>query len=843
MSFEWRGQYISLLGLFVLLGFTWLPNSYLRMVSWPYVVIWQAAFLILDLCSIWLCRQFSVSFRPLGHGLDWAMCLVVITSVFSSLNSDFSIVSFWNLSLLFQYGVALYLVVNLLREGPLTRHHLWVILSTSGVITSIISLVLWRPSLDMWFYSDFDSAIRNPFPLGHHNFVGGYELIMLPIVASFAFTQKGWKKWCALLATILVSVALYASGSRGALLGAISMGLFSVTFGVHALNHGKLRRRWLMSGLCLLLIVGLAFASNPRTRTLFASTVSAAARKELSIDALNDGPLKDRLLMLKTTQNVFRKNPLLGVGPGNLSRVYNLYRPIEAGSGLELVQQVHNTPAQIVTELGFAGAISFAFLIGCLLRLCFSLFFAVVEQSERLLLYGISASGIGYGVSSLTDYQLENIGISMSLTVLICLLVSTAETSNPSSVPKDFLCRTRRIISLLLLTFVCIVSQLWARVDVGLYLTHLAQYDSQSHNFVDADAKWYKASQLVPWDPTYAILASEQLIELVDNTADSDVKDELTKDTILHLENAYEAAPHDSWVNQNLAVLSLRNNYDVAKAETYISRTALLYPRNDNYTYYTLGLVHLQKSELEKATAAFVLEGLAHPKFLMASVWDKQPLASMHSEVVNSVLASYEKILSKTDVTLHQYDWLETQFCTLKWYFNFLPYEREFGSDSLMQVLMKIDGDPSKALESLNQKIAQEGKQKEWLLLRAWLSPDEYLDEFFLDAEGSLEERIKIEENIRTHRNIRDWLISVSSPPTQRYRQSVGFAYRNASANAIKRILYPDELQVNFLVDFLGLLPDAPREFSQLDYEMDFIRTEYLDLILPFDNNLQLPAD
>jgi hypothetical protein len=39
--------------------------------------------------------------------------------------------------------------------------------------------------------------------------------------------------------------------------------------------------------------------------------------------------------------------PFLGVGPGVMSRVSNLYRPIETGAGLDHIQQLHNTPVQI----------------------------------------------------------------------------------------------------------------------------------------------------------------------------------------------------------------------------------------------------------------------------------------------------------------------------------------------------------------------------------------------------------------------------------------------------------------------------------------------------------------
>ncbi|NJO94049.1 MAG: hypothetical protein HC820_06240 [Hydrococcus sp. RM1_1_31] len=110
-----------------------------------------------------------------------------------------------------------------------------------------------------------------------------------------------------------------------------------------------------------------------------------------------------------------------------MARVYNLYRPIEVGASAAELQQLHNTPMQILGELGLVGFAAFLFSIGCLLRLWWRLYRRLSKPNERYLLYGIGGSWLAYAVSSLTDYQLENISISSTLVVLIVLLIGLAD--------------------------------------------------------------------------------------------------------------------------------------------------------------------------------------------------------------------------------------------------------------------------------------------------------------------------------------------------------------------------------------------------------------------------------
>ncbi|NJO11187.1 MAG: hypothetical protein HC873_17815 [Leptolyngbyaceae cyanobacterium SL_1_1] len=606
----WQGAGLGWLAVAALVFFTWLPSSYFRMVGWPWILIWQLGFLAMGLWVIWMLRQFAVPFRPLGYGLDWLVGLLAVGMVVSAAFSQFPTVAAWNIVLVLCYGLLLYGWHNYVAGAAAKRHLLWLGLAVTGTTTSLISLAHWQPNANMWRSGDFSSAIRNASPLGHHNFVGGYLVLVLPLVTTFALAQKGWRRWLGLLAALIVLVALYVSGSRGAYLGFVVWAIAAM--GIALWRSRGRQRRWLAAGsLVGLIVIGAGIGSNPRVRDLIGGIhFGTGAQAAVTVA---DGPARDRYFMLQTAKNILRDRPLLGVGPGNMARVSNLYRPIETGTGLDHVQQLHNMPVQLAGELG---AIGIGLYVGWVLALGWlwlRLDRRELEARDRLLLSGVGGSFLAYGVSSLTDYQLENIGIASTLVANVVFLVSLGDRYLPS--PAQLARRLRRIVSLGLLAGLAVALRLWVPVDIALALTSLGTQEASAADYVEANYRWTMANKLVPWDPTYGAIAGQQLLPLEKLVESSKDKQTLETATLEHFENAFEAAPYDAWFNQNLAVLHFQRG-ELDAAAYYATRTAELSPRNDNYTYYVLGQIYLAQGKPSQAVTAFALEGLTNPRSL-----------------------------------------------------------------------------------------------------------------------------------------------------------------------------------------------------------------------------------
>jgi putative inorganic carbon (hco3(-)) transporter len=827
-SIQFKKQWIGATGFLALLVFTWLPNSYGLMVAWPHILIWQGAFFILDIYTLWLFRQFSIPFKRLGYGLDSVVFLTLIAGTLSTINAQFQAVACWNLLLIANYIACLYFLTNWLRHGQLTRRFLWMLLSVTGTVTSIISLAMWRPHPDMWFSTNFDSAVRNSQPLGHHNFVGGYELLVLPIVAAFALAQTGRRKWAVSIAAGIVGIALYASGSRGALVGALALGLTSGSLGL-VLSKKHNRQQWLRRFCCLAIVMALALVSNPRIRTLF-NVTPAVEENTTSVVSVADGPTKDRVFMIEATRNILKAHPVLGIGPGNLSRVYNLYRPIETGAGLSVIQQMHNTPAQLAAELGILGLIVYFSLLAVLLKLGIQLHRKITETSDRILLYGIGASWLGYGISSLFDYQLENIGITTTLVATTALLISLGDIYGNSPKSLTLSNRTRRLSSLCLLVLLCGNFQLWTRNDVGLYLSDAGIKDSQNLDLVAADEKFSKASTLIPWDPTYSALAAETLLKIVGNVKSQDSVLELEKSAINALKQTVNAAPNDPWFNQNLAVLL--TNQNAQEAEKYAKHAVCLAPRiYDSYTNYTLGTIYLRQNKIKEAVDAFVLESLGNPIFLTATIWDKAPFSAIKKDVLEKTLAGYQQLLSSTNKKSGQYQWAHEQWTILSWWYDYPFAQRDLDETrNLVHAILIADENPQAALALINKHIEASGYSVDLHLIQARLSPEKYLPSLLLKLGDSSEGKATLTQSVKSQQPMKSWFSEVSDSPQSAVRFGASFAYRNLTANVLQRILYPGHLEVGLLPSSVEFFASAPREYPQLDQYLAKLLSEELGI-------------
>ena len=64
----------AILGISPFILFHWLTQSYLRVIAWPWMLAWQAGFILIILLGVGILRYFRVPPQLLGYGLDWFVC-------------------------------------------------------------------------------------------------------------------------------------------------------------------------------------------------------------------------------------------------------------------------------------------------------------------------------------------------------------------------------------------------------------------------------------------------------------------------------------------------------------------------------------------------------------------------------------------------------------------------------------------------------------------------------------------------------------------------------------------------------------------------------------------------
>jgi Flp pilus assembly protein TadD len=538
-----------------------------------------------------------------------------------------------------------------------------------------------------------------------------------------------------------------------------------------------------------------------------------------------EGEPQDRLFMWQASGNIFRSHPLFGVGAGNMSRMYNLYRPVEVGTGASAVQQLHNTPIQILGELGLLGLISQLFTLGTLAVLWFRLSRKISEVNECYLLYGIGASILGYTVSSLTDYQLENISISSSLVILIVLLIGLSDNYQLSSIGT--LSRSkRRWLSLGGITAVVLALFIWIPVNFAMSLVVKSEQDFAAGNFEKAYQKISQASSLVPWDPIYSLLAGFQLLEARETIQDPFLFNQLTKLIAQQFENSQKAAPNDDVFNHNLGII-YQELQDPRQAQLYLSRATQLLSRVPYYTYYLLGQQYLKQGQDKKAATALSVQGLINPEFLTFSAWEKLPLSYIRETVVRETLSELETLWQQTSSNS-----IYNNIAVLKWWYKKPIQDIDLEKLSpINQALLLVEKTPQKSLEIINTALQENPKNFSLLLFRAWINPEEYLDEYLaLNPNLNDGEKKLIQENINNYRNLRDWLVSRKVNLGKFYRQWLIFSYRNYNASKVAYALTPPDIQPYSRVEQLGLFSAYPQVFPPLDQLIAEIRSKQLEL-------------
>ncbi|MGB3201439.1 MAG: O-antigen ligase family protein [Nodosilinea sp.] len=834
----------------VLVVFSWLPLSYYRMVGWAWILIWQigAVALLLALWrqlrsaqrsrsdSQWVAPSLSTSasaFYGLGYGLDWVALGLGGVVLLSALVSPFPRVAVWNTSLVWTAGAVLYVYRNWIDRNPgdrsftdrtgLSRLRLWWGLVAVAGGAAVVSLGLWRPDAAMWSSENFLTALRNHQPLGHHNFVGGYFVLMVPLAVAAAIAAQGWMRGLWIVTVGLLLVALYVSGSRGAMVGLV------VWLGATWLSRlGRIRPahrwRWGLGGLGGAIALGAVLASNPRIRAWFSPV------------GLSDGPTLDRWFMLRLGGNILRDRPLLGVGPGVMSRVSNLYRPIEAGAGLDHIQQLHNTPVQIAGELGLLGLVVLLTGLGLGLRLWIRLWRQPLERSDRALLGGIGGSLLAYGVFSLSDYQLENIPIAGTLLGLVVLLVALGDGYFPQAMPVGAGARQRGYLALAL--GLGLLLTLWLPFTLTVAYGALADRAFYSQQLNLADTRWYKAYRLSPWDPTAAAVATEALRGLDQVLGDSEAQDNVRSLMLDYAHQAKQTAPNDGWFNHNLAVL--HQTTDPATAIPYAACAVQLMPRHHHYGYWLLGDLLLRTGASRQAVAAFTLEALVNPEALTYPQWQDDPYQALYPAVARATLAEYDTLLADISPVHPAFDTLYNTRALLAWW-SAQPLV-EVDAALLRPVVAGVllaDADPAAARQAVEHDLSLGPSSSELQLLATWLAPQAHpTPPPPQDAPPDLDTML-LEESLAI-RSLRPWLTSIVTRPEDGLRGSLTFAYRNYQAKQITLMLMPQQLQRYSLMAKLHLFPAWPRELPLLDRRIEALRTQALGLPHPTHNGFRL---
>lgn len=769
--------------------FTLLPGSNSMMVFWPWVFLWQVNVTLPVLWVLWQTWFTPLHQLRLGSHLDWVAGAAVLGLLLSTITAEFPAQARWYGWAALGTVAALYSVNGWLTSKQ-RRHQLLVWQGGLGIAFILLSLGLW---LTQTFWPELSrlstlqlygvnvsfsfqlSSLRNWHPIGHQNYVAGYLLLIVPLLAGLGWVAKGRYRWLWLTGAILGLVDLYTTSSRGGWLGLMVAGM--VAFAI-ALWRSPLPRRWLVfSGLGF---VGLAFVmvvANNRLRSL----LLALAQQQPG------GELAYRWITHVTAWAMGSQHPWTGLGLGSVPLLYQAYRPTWAGREAELVYQLHGTPAQLWAELGIWGIgvplLAIALLTRATWRWMTQPTTHPASALPPILPWSLLISLLAYGVCSLTDYQLDNIGISG--TIVIYLAVLAREFRSEESPPGEGSATDAHSVVMgiwpLKITRWFAVLGLGLTLAVGLWLLPIHRawqasnegfYQLRRGNLEGFVQYLTQAHQWAPWEPYYAHQLGWNLGEYSYRAPTIEQQQALRAAAIPWFQTANRLSPAQEFGHSNLGWLLLET--DPAAATQSFAQAAQLMAAKPG-VFFGIGLSLLQQNQPELAVNAFSLELMRHPMLITSPVWRIGQFASIYDRLMQTLEDRYTSLLADPQSSISLQSYCQQMRGGLRWWQgDWQAAAQDWGSSgvSINQLLLSLAQDQPAtaqldALPDSPSKLAVlawfNPQDRRALLARAWVSlpedlpqlddvlpPPEVLDQLVQAMEASSSFRQWLQENAPT---------------------------------------------------------------------------------------------
>jgi O-antigen ligase len=233
------------------------------------------------------------------------------------------------------------------------------------------------------------------------NQLGGFLVLLVPLAIAGALISPRWRIMFA-LAAVAAAVGVYASFSRGALIGLALVPFFFL----------RGWRLWIIGPL-LALVVTLGAPGLVRER--FATLTNSG------------GEISTRVDIWHTALNIWENHPVIGVGLGGFPQAYSqAFVPGKAFLPSTVFQpppHAHNIFLQLMAEQGILGLLAFVAILIAAVRITLRLR-SSRDRSARLLGSGLLAALVAFLVHNLFDVTFEDPQTGLYVFVLFGLIAA-----------------------------------------------------------------------------------------------------------------------------------------------------------------------------------------------------------------------------------------------------------------------------------------------------------------------------------------------------------------------------------------------------------------------------------
>ncbi|MCK4350066.1 MAG: O-antigen ligase family protein, partial [Candidatus Krumholzibacteria bacterium] len=225
---------------------------------------------------------------------------------------------------------------------------------------------------------------------------GGVMLLLCSILFALAtaYEVRGRLRIAAMIASVITALALFFSFTRSSWLGMLLSVLIVLVIQ---------RRRLLPIFIVAIAITVLILPARYRDR--FTSIMDLDYRTNVH-----------RLQMLEGGWRIFKEHPIIGVGPIDLSELYQEHKPPEAEY---VFGHLHNNFLNIAVTLGLLGLAAFVYLFVSIFRLLARNLRLGLPPPERAWVVGSISAVAGFLVNGLFEWNFADAEVVTLLYIII----------------------------------------------------------------------------------------------------------------------------------------------------------------------------------------------------------------------------------------------------------------------------------------------------------------------------------------------------------------------------------------------------------------------------------------
>jgi O-antigen ligase len=275
-------------------------------------------------------------------------------------------------------------------------------LTTIALAAAAVSALLGIGQYSILHYDNLGQRPRSTLGL-YMTFSGLMMLALILALARVLFMTRS-RVWPALVIPAL-SVVLALSLSRNAWVGACC--------GVALL---LVMRDYRLTAV-LPVAAAVALAAAPPT----------VLQRVYSIFNLQDPTVSDRFAMVRAGSQIVEANPVFGVGPNMVERIYPQFR--DAGAVEQSISHLHNVPLQIAAERGLPALALWMWFVGAVVMGAVNLFRAAPREGPLRFLSAAAIAGVAAMLAAgMTEHNFGDSEFQMVFLVLITLPFAVARS-------------------------------------------------------------------------------------------------------------------------------------------------------------------------------------------------------------------------------------------------------------------------------------------------------------------------------------------------------------------------------------------------------------------------------